>query len=154
MTPPTTTMRRTFASPPSLLFRAWTEAPLLAQWFLPTGFSNALCEVDLRPGGHFRVHMRGPDGQIYPAAGRYLEVRKPDRIVYVDTWDDDRQDNLPVQVTLDLQDRDDGTELVLTSQFTSDAHRDKVLASGVEEGWGMFFRNLDALLPKMGCSWG
>ncbi len=149
MTQPTTTITRDFAAPPNLVFRAWTEPRLLARWFLPTGFTNALCEVDLRPEGAFRVHMRAPDGQVYPTQGRYLEVHEPDSIVYIDTWDDDRAENLPVQISIDFEARDEGTRLVLTSLFASETHRDEVLAQGVADGWEMFFRNLDNLLTAL-----
>lgn len=146
MSQPTTTLKRTFAAPPAVVFRAWTEAAVLEKWFLPTGFTNALCEVDPRPGGQFRVHMRAPDGQIYPTAGRYLDVREPDRLVYLDTWDDDRADNVPVQVTIELRARDDATVMTMTSEYSSDAHRDKVVSQGTADGWEMFFCNLDRLL--------
>ena len=146
MSEPTTTLKHVISAPPQAVFRAWTEPTLLARWFLPTGFTNDRCEVDLRPGGEFRVHMKAPDGQIYPTQGRYLQINAPDSIAYIDTWDDDREDNPPVQVTVAFEALDGGTQLELTSRFTSEAHRDRVLAQGVADGWEMFFRNLDELL--------
>ena len=97
---PATTTTRAFAARPRVVFRAWTDPKLLARWFLPTGFANDVCQVDPRADGEFRVHMRGPDGQVYPTRGRYLEVREPEDIVYIDTWDDDRAENPPVRITL------------------------------------------------------
>mgnify|MGYP002629363916 CR=1 FL=1 len=149
MSQPTSTLTRAFLAPPKLVFQAWTDPALLAQWFLPTGFTNARCDVDLRPGGEFRVHMRAPDGQIYPTHGRYLAVTAPDSLQYVDTWDDDREHNPPVRVTVAFEADNGDTRQVITSQFISEAHRDEVMAQGVADGWEMFFRNLDALLAKL-----
>jgi len=38
--------------------------------------------LDVRPGGAIRIHMRGPDGTVYPMTGVYLEVVEPQRIVF------------------------------------------------------------------------
>jgi len=46
----------------SLVFKAWTDAKDVAQWWGPRGFTNPVCELDVRPGGAIRIHMRGPDG--------------------------------------------------------------------------------------------
>ncbi|MGH2375506.1 MAG: SRPBCC family protein, partial [bacterium] len=32
----------------------------MAQWWGPRGFTNPVCELDVRPGGAIRIHMRGP----------------------------------------------------------------------------------------------
>jgi len=42
---------RIFAAPRDLVWRAWTEAEQLAQWFMPHGFTVPACHMDLRPGG-------------------------------------------------------------------------------------------------------
>jgi uncharacterized protein YndB with AHSA1/START domain len=43
---------------------------------------HPVCEVDVRPGGAIRIHMRGPDGVIYPMTGRYHEIIEPERFVF------------------------------------------------------------------------
>jgi uncharacterized protein YndB with AHSA1/START domain len=48
---PIITMVRIFDAPRELVFRAWTDPEHLAQWWGPHGFTNPVCEVDLRPGG-------------------------------------------------------------------------------------------------------
>ena len=52
-------LTRVFDAPRELMFRAWTDPKHLAQWFGPNGFTNPVCEVDLRPGGVWRHVMRG-----------------------------------------------------------------------------------------------
>ena len=55
---------RVFDAPREVVFKAWTDPQLLAQWWGPKGFTNPVCELDARPGGAIRVHMRGPDGTV------------------------------------------------------------------------------------------
>jgi uncharacterized protein YndB with AHSA1/START domain len=41
-----------------------------------------VCELDVRPGGAIRIHMRGPDGTVYPMTGAYQEIVEPERLVF------------------------------------------------------------------------
>jgi uncharacterized protein YndB with AHSA1/START domain len=67
-------LTRVFDAPRELVFKAWTDPKQVAQRWGPRGFSNPVCELDLRPGGVFRLHMRGPDGTVYPMTGVYHEI--------------------------------------------------------------------------------
>ena len=73
---------RVFDAPREVVFRAWTDAGQLRQWWGPKGFTNPVCEVDARPGGALRIHMRAPDGVIYPMTAVFLDVAPPERIVF------------------------------------------------------------------------
>ena len=55
--------------PREKLFRAWTEADVLKQWFAPKPFTTPFAELDVRPGGSNRITMRDADGNDYPNAG-------------------------------------------------------------------------------------
>jgi hypothetical protein len=56
---------RVLDAPPDRVFRAWTDPEGLARWWGPKGFTNPLCEVDARPGGAIRIHMRSPGGKAH-----------------------------------------------------------------------------------------
>ena len=58
-----------FDDPRELVFKAWADPKCVAQWWRPRGFTNPVCELDVRPGGAIRIHMRGPDGTVYPMTG-------------------------------------------------------------------------------------
>jgi uncharacterized protein YndB with AHSA1/START domain len=82
-TPHELTIERTFDAPRDLVFRAWTDAKHLARWWGPGhGFTNPVCEVDARPGGAILIHMRAPDGNVFPMTGRFEEVVAPERLVF------------------------------------------------------------------------
>src|ERR1700691_6347537 len=71
-----------FDAPPDLVFEAWTKPEHVAQWWGPQGFSTTISEMDVRPGGIWRLVMRGPDGTDYKNKIVFLEVVKPERLVY------------------------------------------------------------------------
>ena len=48
----------------------------------PKGFTNPVCEIDARVGGTLRIHMRGPDGTVYPMKGEIRELVAPERLVF------------------------------------------------------------------------
>src|SRR5229473_4268217 len=73
---------RTFDAPRDLVFKMWTDAKHMAQWWGPHGFTNPVCELDVRPGGAIRIDMRGPDATVYPMTGVYQEIVEPERIVF------------------------------------------------------------------------
>lgn len=82
------TITRSFAAPRETVFRAWTEAKLLADWWAPKGMTTPYCKVDLRPGGLFHYCMRSAEGTEYWGKGVYREIVECERIVYVDSFAD------------------------------------------------------------------
>jgi len=73
---------RVFDSPREVVFEAMADPKRVAQWWGPRGFTTTIHEMDLRPGGAWRQTMHGPDGTDYPSKSVFLEVVKPERIVY------------------------------------------------------------------------
>ena len=67
-------LARVFDAPREVVFKAWTNVEHLKRWWGPKNFTNPVCEVDVRPGGAMRIHMRGPDGTIYPMTGVFQEI--------------------------------------------------------------------------------
>ncbi len=73
---------RTFHARRELVFQAWTDPRRLVQWWGPRGFTNPVCELDLRPGGALYIEMRAPDGSLHPAQGVFHEIAPPERLVF------------------------------------------------------------------------
>jgi len=80
---------RTFDAPRELVFKVWTDAKHVQQWWGPHGFTNPRCEWAARPGGAIHVDMTGPDGAVYPMAGAFEEVEPPQRLVFISAALDD-----------------------------------------------------------------
>jgi uncharacterized protein YndB with AHSA1/START domain len=80
-------MSRVFDAPRALVFKAWTEPEHMSKWFGPKGFVSTVLRSDLRPGGSYRLHMLGPDGDHW-LQGVYQEIVEPERLVSTFAWAD------------------------------------------------------------------
>ncbi len=79
---------RILDAPRPLVFKAWTEPEQVARWWGPQGFVTTECEMDIRPGGAYRVGMRSPEGTHHVKRGIYREIVEPERIVFTYAWED------------------------------------------------------------------
>jgi uncharacterized protein YndB with AHSA1/START domain len=70
------------------VFKVWTEPDRAARWWGPQGFTTAHCEMDLRPGGAYRICMRSPEGTEHWQRGCAASSSKPERLVFTSAWED------------------------------------------------------------------
>ncbi|MDQ2942689.1 MAG: SRPBCC family protein, partial [Candidatus Dormibacteraeota bacterium] len=73
---------RVFGAPRELVFKAFSDPAWLVHWWGPKGFTNTFHMFDLRPGGFWRFVMHGPDGVNYENESVFVEIVKPERIVF------------------------------------------------------------------------
>ncbi len=73
---------RLLDAPRELVWEVWTDPKHLAQWWGSNGFANTIHEIEVKPGGVWRFIMHGPDGTDYKNEIVYVEVVKPERLVY------------------------------------------------------------------------
>lgn len=155
---------RILETPPARVFKAWTDPQQLTRWWGPRGFDNPVCEVDLRPGGAYRIVMRGPDGVEYPVKGTYLEVVEPSRLVMTDRTDEHpaewlaqlnryRQQALgtpfpELRWTVGFDALNGVTKLTITTDFESIADRDALPKMGMAEGWAESLERLEEHLMR------
>jgi uncharacterized protein YndB with AHSA1/START domain len=55
-------LERTLDAPVDLVWKAYTDPEHLKKWFAPRPYEITECELELKPGGIFRIRMIGPDG--------------------------------------------------------------------------------------------
>ena len=111
---------RVIDAPREIVFKAWTDPDHLMHWWGPKDFTNTFHEFDLKPGGVWRLVMHGPDGANYKNESVFVEVVKPERIVF--------QHVLPhrFQVTATFADQAGKTKLTWCMLFESVAECEKV----------------------------
>ncbi len=118
-------LSRVFDAPRELVFRAWTDARHIAQWWGPNGFTTTVQEMDVRPGGVWRFVMHGPDGVDYPNLIVFHEVAAPERLVFTHSSGEEGDAGFEVTITFD-EDEAGKTRLRLRQLFATAAERDYV----------------------------
>ena len=73
---------RVYAAPREEVWAAWTKSERLAQWWGKRGWRATDVELDVRPGGAFRVTSVSEDGAAMSSDWVYREVVAPERIVF------------------------------------------------------------------------
>ncbi len=106
-------IERVFDAPRDLVFKAWTEPEHMSRWWGPRGFKSTVLKNELRPGGAYRIHMLGPDGDHW-TQGVYREVVPPERLVMVGSWADAKGNPTRPETTLTLLFEDLGEKTKLT----------------------------------------
>jgi uncharacterized protein YndB with AHSA1/START domain len=126
-TEPVIIMSRLLDAPRDKVWEALTRPEHVANWFGGHGFTNPVCEMDVRPGGEWRHVMRPPDGTEYPIHYIFLEVVKPERLVWehADHGHLKPGDGPPTsRITVTLEARGSRTLWTMVAAFDSLASRD------------------------------
>ncbi len=130
------TITRILDAPRALVFKAWTEAEHLAQWWGPKGFTNPVCEIDLRPGGALRIVMRAPDGAEYPMKGIFREIVPPERLVFTNIAVDAAGNSLLEGLTtVTFAEHGAKTKLTLQTRAVALVAQAERMVGGMEAGW-------------------
>ena len=133
-------LSRLLSAAPGEVFAAWTEPERLCAW-MGIGIDGGVeVELDLRPGGRFRIDVGGD----YVITGAYREIAPPERLVF--TWASPTTKGAETLVTLQLRARGDGTELHLRHEQLPDAE----VASRHGAGWRNTCEKLESYLREQG----
>ena len=109
--PPVLKITRILNATRQEVFAAWTDPASVQQWLCPEAASVARVELDVRVGGAFRIDMQDQDDYVIHT-GIYREIKSPERLVF--TWVSKYTQHRETLVTVELVERGDQTELVLT----------------------------------------
>jgi uncharacterized protein YndB with AHSA1/START domain len=133
---------RILRAPAERLWRAITEPSAIVKWNPPDGFYAVVREMDLRPGGRFRMaFVNLASGQEHSFGGSYREVVPNEKLVATDQFDDP---NLPGQIvtTYHLRPVSCGTELTVEQVGLPDI----IPAESCRLGWQQSFELLARLV--------
>jgi uncharacterized protein YndB with AHSA1/START domain len=140
---------RVLDSTPENVFEAWTDPKQMEQWWGPKCFTNPVCELDVRPGGAWRIVMRGPDGIEYECGGVYSEVVKPERLVFSNNAFD-RAGKLLLEGVTSVTFAAQGakTKLTLETRVVGKVSYAAQMLAGMEAGWNQSLDRLTDLVVK------
>ncbi len=143
------TITRVLHAPRALVFAAWTEPKHLAQWWGPKGFTNPVCQIDARVGGALRIHMRAPDGAIYPMQGVIRELVAPERLVFTNiAVDAAGRHLLEGLTTVTFADEQGKTRLTMHTHAVAVAELAIAYLQGMEMGWTGSIDKLEAFVER------
>lgn len=138
-------LTRVLDAPRELVFKAWTDPKLLAQWWGPRGFTNPVCELDPRPGGAIRIHMRSPDGTVYPMTGVYQEIVEPELIVFTSAALDDKGNPMfEMLTTVTFAEEGGKTKQTMRTRVIKVTPQAAPYIAGMEQGWTQSLERLTA----------
>ena len=138
-------IERHYPNPVAQVWRAWTDPQALSRWFgmdKPGAATHA--EIDLRPGGRYRIVTTLPDGSSNDVSGSYIAVEPLQRLVF--TWAWRSTPERVSRVTIDFSSTGDGTTLC----FVHDRFFDEQALRNHARGWPAIFALLDAELQHPG----
>ena len=141
---------RDVSAPSALVWEVLTRGDHLARWWGPSGFTTETHELDLRPGGRWRLTMHGPDGRAYLNHVVYDEVDPPRRLVLRYLVEPDAEPVLHV-TTLTLAELSAGrTRVTLRLDFpTAELRRVAVERYGALDGGAQTLGRLAELLAAL-----
>jgi uncharacterized protein YndB with AHSA1/START domain len=143
-------LTRVFDAPREDVFRAWTDAKVLKEWFGPRNFTNSVCEVDAQVGGALKIVMRGPDGTEYPMRGVFRVVVAPERLVFSNVPVDAQDRAMMLGVTTVIfEEVRGGTKLTMRTVAIGVHPMAARMLEGMEAGWG---QTLDKLVEFVASS--
>ncbi len=147
--------------PRELVWKAWTSPEHIKQWFTPAPWKTIDCEIDLRPGGIFRTVMLSPEGQEFPNAGCYPEVRENEKLAWTNALapgfrpasssavKTEETGNFFFTAMIALADHGSGTKYTATVIHADEASCKTHADMGFEDGWGKALDQLVELAKRM-----
>jgi len=140
-------LERTLDAPIELVWEAYTNPEHIKQWFAPKPYQITECELDLHPGGIFRIRMVGPDGfdTGHGVPGCVLEVIDREKLTWTSALGPGYRPNLagegcesfPFTAVVTFADAGNGKTAYRAVALHKDvADREKHEQMGFNEGWG------------------
>lgn len=156
-------INRSFNASIDLMFELWTDPKHFSKWLPPTGMDMEFLRADIRSGGSSFYMMHGHGIKMYGNA-KYIEVTKPNKIVYTQQFSDEKENlsrhpmaptwpaTMLTQVTFHSEGPNQ-TRVTVEWEVFGDATPEEVATfvkekAGMTQGWTGSFDKLDALLEN------
>lgn len=149
----TITVKREFEAPLALVWRAWTEAELLDQWWGPQPFHVETKEMDFREGGHWLYAMVSPEGEKHWAKMSYERICLEEFFKGKDAFCDEQGNVVEHIPGMDFHNHfsSQGETTLVSShiEFVSEEALEQTIAMGFKEGLTTAINQLAELLKTL-----
>jgi uncharacterized protein YndB with AHSA1/START domain len=143
------TLTRIFDAPRDMVWKAWTDPTLLARWWGPKGFTNPVCEADVRVGGKILIHMQAPDGTVHPMTGTFDEIAEPECLVFrAVPVDRNGVALLESLTTVTFHDLGDKTKVIVHASAAPLQPIGVDMLKGMDMGWSQSLERLAQLVTQ------
>lgn len=154
-------LERTIDAPLDLVWKAYTDPEHLKRWFAPKPYEISELELDLKPGGIFRIRMTGPDGfdTGHGNAGCVLEVVDKQKLVWTSALGPGYRpaelasegcESFAMTAMITFADAGNGkTAYKAVALHGNVADKENHEKMGFQEGWGTTARQLEELAKSL-----
>ena len=147
-------LTRTFDAEPRVIFGAWTDPQLVAEWWGPKGVTNPVCELHVRPGGTIHIVMKAGkelgelEGTEWPMRGVFEEVTPFEKLVFKGEAIIDEKPILETKNTVTLHDEGGKTKMEFHVEVLKATPEAEQPLEGMEMGWSQSFDKLGELIAR------
>lgn len=143
---------RFFDAPREKVWRAFTIAEALEEWWAPKPWKAVTKSFDFSEGGHWHYYMAGPNGEKEWCMEHYLTIDPGVSYTARDEFSSETgevNETLPMNNWLvEFKDEGGGTKVVVTTTYATPLDLQKVIDMGMKEGFAMALQNLEELLAS------
>ena len=149
--PPPLRMSRVLHAPRATVFKAWSSAEHVKNWFCPETYTIPDASVEMQVGGTFDVCMGSPTGDEHWTRGRIVELVPDTRLVIdMNVADGAGKILFRAYTEVDFSDALGGTQLDVIQTYTfADASMAAPMVKGAPEGWRTTLDKLDKEVVRM-----
>jgi uncharacterized protein YndB with AHSA1/START domain len=149
--PPPLRISRTLHARRETVFKAWSTADHVKNWFSPQTYTVPDATVDMRIGGTFDVCMLSPSGEKHWTRGTFVEVTPYSRLV-IDMHAADREGQplFRAYTEVTFEDALGGTRMDVVQTYTFlDPSVAAPMVAGAPEGWRSTLEKLEKQVLRM-----
>ena len=144
---------REFAAPVEKVWRAFTEAALLDQWWGPSPWRAETKHMDFSVGGHWLYAMVSPEGEKHWGRMNYVGIARHHHYDFEDGFcgeDGVLSPEMPLgNGTTSFIPTATGTRVEMMSYHPTEADMQAIIEMGFEEGITQCFEQLATLIPTV-----
>ena len=123
-------------APVRLVWEALTQPEHLKEWYMPRDWGRvAHAEMDVQPGGIFRIDIENDKDEVFPNLGCFLDVVPMERLVWTSMLFPGYRpavfDDIPITAIATMAPEGTGTRYVFVALHRNEAD----LATNRESGW-------------------
>jgi uncharacterized protein YndB with AHSA1/START domain len=141
-------------APTRLVWEALTRPEHLKEWYMPRDWGRvSRVEMDVRPGGIFRIDISTEGGYEVPNLGCVLEAVPMERLVWTSMLFPGYRpavfDDIPITAIITMESVGTGTRYVFTALHRNEADLEDNKISGWQEGTEIAIEQLVAHVESM-----